>query len=179
MWKSLTFRLFILSILSLLVSAGSFAYMVYSIGQDGLALKDNLQALSDRSALEQEYNALQEVLAETAAEREQLSQFVLEGEEGAVDFLSTIDQIANDLSITLNTQLLAVEEVEDEVLDDLKVVFEIEGNERAVMRFIQLVELLPYKSRIDDLSFVRKPETASEPASVKGNISIKLGIVSE
>lgn len=179
MFKSLTFRLFILSILSLLVSAGSFAYMIYSINQDGLELQANLQALNDRSILEKEYYALQEVLLETADDRELLSHFVLEGEDGAVDFLSVIDQIAKDLSITLDTQLLAVEEVEGEALDDLKVVFEIEGEEREVMKLIQLVELLPYKSQIEDLSLVRKPATVSEPASVKGNVSIKVGIVSE
>ncbi|MEL6804516.1 MAG: hypothetical protein AAFO91_12140, partial [Bacteroidota bacterium] len=121
----------------------------------GTQLKADMQAVRDQDALAREQFKLQAVLAETEIKRAQLNNHIIEGDDGAVELLSLVDQIATDLDINLETKRLEVVENETSDFDTLEVAFSISGQERSVMKMLQLLELLPYRSEVANLSAAR------------------------
>ena len=153
---SQTKRILIISVLVCVFVIAALIGMWYLIGQQGIALKSNMQAVQDKEELSREQFKLQAILDETVAERDRLRSHVLEGEEGAVKLLSTVDEVAADLGITLETKRLAVRDNKGGLFNTLVIDFSLKGSERSVMKALQLLELMPYRSHLDRISMSRE-----------------------
>ena len=172
-----TINVFIFSIILFFLSVGVTAYVFTAIDQKGDKLMVDLKALKDHYFLKTEYDKLRAELDDSASDRERLQGLVLDGEDGAVELLSLVDQLAKDLDLKLTTKELSEEVTKTAGFDDLYIEFGISGDTRSVLNMVQLFELLPYHSKVVSLSAARKfvPETNTTvmDASIGLRISIR------
>lgn len=171
-----TIKVLIFSIILVTVAGSVALYSFTSINQHGKKLITDLKSLKDHYYLKSEYSKLKIELDETAAERERLNSLVLEGEDGAVSFLSLVDSLAKDLNLTLATRQLTEEVTKEPGFDDLFVEFGISGDARATMKLIQLFELLPYHSRVVHLNVTRKVNPETQVETMEATIGVKVSI---
>lgn len=176
MRNTTTFRVFIFSIVLLGVSLSVASYTFVSVGHSGQKLTSDLRSLKDYYYLKSEYSKLKTELAETVADREQLNSLILEGDDGAVRLLSTVDELAKDLGLTLTTKQLTKEVTKEPAFDDLFVEFGISGEARSVVKMVQMFELLPYHSQVVQLNLTRKSDTLNQNQIVDATIGLRVSI---
>ena len=176
---SYTIKMFIFSLVTLAVSAASLLFIWFYSAAEGMSLKNSMQAVRDRETIAREYQQLQTVLNRTEDERGRLHQYILEGENGAINFLSMIDEIAVELGIVLKTERLDVQETKEAGFDILEAGFSISGEERAVMKMVQLLEFVPYHSHINSLTLTRSKEPTTNQEKTHGSVVIHVSIVEE
>ena len=136
----------------------------------------DLKALKDHYFLKAEYDKLRSELDASASDRERLQGLVLDGEDGAGELLSMVDQLARDLDLKLTTKELTEEVTKTAGFDDLYIEFGISGDARSVLRLIQLFELLPYHSKVVSLSASRKSNPETNTALMDASIGIRISI---
>ncbi len=171
-----TIKVLIFSLLLLAVSAGIAIYTFTAIDQHGKKLIIDLKSLKDHYYLKSEYAKLKTEVDESAADRERLSSLVLEGEDGAVNFLSLVDTLAKDLNLNLTTKQLTEEVTKETGFDDLFVEFGITGDARSAIKLIQLFELLPYHSQVIHLNVARKVDPLTNLEIVDASIGVRISI---
>jgi len=176
MKNSTTIKFFIFSLLLLLISSGITIYAFTSVNQNGKKLITDLKSLEDHHYLKSEYSKLKTELDETATDREKLNSLVLDGEYGAVSFLSLVDSLAKDLGLNLTTKQLSEEVTKEPGFDELFVEFGISGDARSTIKLIQLFELLPYNSKVVHLNIARKTEVQSNAKTIDASIGVRISI---
>jgi len=160
----------------LAVALIAVSYVWFDLGSKGALLLQNMQVVKDRELLEREYVTLQGLIADTENDRVALKQYVLSGDDGAVSFLSTIEEIALDSNIDLTTQRLEVKVTPPAGFNELEVAFLLKGEQRSMMRMLQLFELLPYQGRVVSLTTTRKKDATTGSQLMEGSIVLRLSI---
>ena len=155
MFKSNTIKLFSFSFILLLFTGGCALYLGLVLETEGEKLVGRLQAVRDHELLARRHAEFKRQLEDTKESREILNSYVLQGESGTIDLLSTFDEISSDLGIEVDTRELAVDEVSDD-FHDLLITLTIEGREASVIQFLKLLESLPYRSQVSEFSASRQ-----------------------
>lgn len=161
----------------LAVSVIAVTYVWFDLGNKGEQLLQNMQVVKDRELLEREYVTLQSLIEDTAGDRAELEQYVLSGDDGAVTFLSVIEEVARNSKVNLTTERLEVIETEEKGFNDLEVAFSLKGEQRAIMKMLQLFELLPYQGRVVSFTSARKRDAATGVQIMDGSAVLKLSII--
>lgn len=169
-----TTKILILAALSMTVALTAVVYVGLLLERKGALFTENLQLSVDREAREQEHIALQDQLASTAAEREQIQQFILEGDDDTIAFLSEIDDLAASLGVTLVTEKLEVREEKNATFNMLDVTFSIDGAPGSVIHLIQLLETLPYHSHIAAATLSRNTDEATGAVLAESTVTLTL-----
>jgi len=176
MKSTYTTKIFIFSIALLFFSIGVAGYAFYSVDKRGEQLIEDVKVLKNHYYLKSEYQRLKVELDESSDERAQLSNLVLEDENGAVTFLSLVDWLAKDLNLSLTTRQLTEEVTKEAGFDELFVEFGVSGDARATIKFIQLLELLPYHSRVVAVSVARKYNSQTQAELIEAVVSLRISI---
>lgn len=176
MKNNTTNRVFIFSILLLSLSVGIALYIFVTVDSSGQKLTSDLRSLKDHYYLKSEYAKLKTELDESASDREKLNSLILEGDDGAVRLLSSVDELAKDLGLSLTTKQLTKEVTKEPAFDDLFVEFGVSGDSRSVIKLVQLFELLPYHSQVVQLNFARKNDSLTENQVVDAVIGLRVSI---
>ena len=144
----------------------------------GHALRENMQIIVDEQTVENEYLALQSVLAETADERSELGTYVLHDNDDAVTFLSSLDEAAAALGVTLSTEKLDLAETaEHPLFDTLRAEFVLEGAESRVMDMLTLLENVPLHSDMRSLVFERTVDAATGAVQTQARVELTISMV--
>ena len=155
MFKNSTTKLFVFSLFLLLFTAAAALYICITLESEGKKLVERLQAVRDHEILARQHAEFNRQLENTKEERTALENYVLAGESGTVDLLSSFDEISSNLGVELDTKELAVAEQSDD-FHELSVTLSVEGGEAEVMQFLKLLETLPYHSQVSNFAAERQ-----------------------
>jgi flagellar basal body-associated protein FliL len=145
--KSKTIQNLLLASLLLLMSAGGAISLVWLISKNSGLLTEQLVALKEQNQQEASLLRLQRLANETEADREKLSNYFLLRESDSITFLSEIESLAPKLGLQLETEELKQLLGEDKV-SWIEAGFSVTGSRKNIERFVQLLEALPYVSKV-------------------------------
>lgn len=174
-----TSKLSIIAVVCFVLTAGAVTYAWFLITAEGTELATNMQTVRDRELLDRERVALQKTLDDTSEKRELLNQYIIIGDAGIVTLLSTIDELVAGLGLILETKQLEVKENEDSFFDTLVVSFRVEGDSRSAMKFLQLLEFLPYRGEIISFEGQRNLDTSTGVLNSESTVKLHLSIIND
>ena len=168
---SKTQLLCILSALFFLASIAVLGWFIFQIVHTGQLLTQRVEAIAGMNASLKTNAELEQLMGETAQEREVLAGLILTEEDTSV-FLTRIEQIASEVGVELATRSLTVIEREEETYDLLSLSLQIEGSHDRVLTMLEVLEVLPYHSVVDGLRFTHDPSMTTQ-AEVDVKVTLK------
>lgn len=148
MYTSETKLFFVFSILAFLLAIGAAGGVGYLVWQKDLAYEERLAARALRIATEKEAKSLGHLAEETAADRKELSGYILT-EDTVVDFLSMIGTLGRAKGVTTETRSLAVESIEgSDTFEYLTLEVGVLGSFSSVVEMLSLLETVPYQVQV-------------------------------
>lgn len=121
--------------------------MFWIINQNGALLKEQLSTLNEQNKQEASLLRLQRLAEDTREEREKLGSHFLLRESDSIIFLSEIESLAPNIGLSLETKELK-QVVEKDKTTWIEVTFGATGARTDVENFIQILEIIPYVSRV-------------------------------
>lgn len=148
-------KLLIAAIILLVVTATLAAFVVYKQEQAGAEVRSRMVDLKIWSDLTNAEDSLVSETVDEAGSRSRLRALVLLSESDAIAFLTTVEDTAKALGVSITTLELKEEKITDPYFNELSATFSLRGEEGAVERVLKLFELLPYRSYIESLTLDR------------------------
>jgi len=147
-----TRKILIISIISVLVTMGFLGYFFSEIRAQGQLLEEQINILTDNNSKQATNARVKREVLETSSEREQLASSFFKDEGDSIVFLTEIEELAKNSGLKLRTETLDKVPASDTVLESIKVVFVYDGPKSLVFNFSELMESLPYHSRVESLN---------------------------
>jgi len=166
---SKTFLIFIGACVYFLAASAALLVMIYTVEKSGRELESRVALINDQNAKIKMYTELSRLLEQSASQRAELSSYVLK-EDQTSSFLTEIESLASIRSVQLTTQSLKVIP-KDGKFDELSIEFAIEGSEKSVEEMLQILEKLPYHSKLSSV-LLSKEQTGDLSGSVKLSLSL-------
>lgn len=142
----------------IIVSVVIFVFMVFQVINQGTELEEQVAALQEERAQEASYFSLRRIAEESAFDRAQLHTYFLERESDSIDFLNTIERIAPEAGVILETNSLESVTSADQT-QWVEATFAFSGSRDQVERFIQILESVPYVSRVTAINMSARSST--------------------
>jgi hypothetical protein len=166
--KSATRNLFVIMIIVAVAALAGYAYVTKYVS--GLISKTS-EAKFDIDNLEIQFNhltALRKAAENTSEESSKISSYIVRS-GGSVDFITNIEQVAAASGLVYNTD--RIEAINNPELDIgqkelLEVSFSVSGNWSSLVRFLKLVENMPYGIKILRFELTSLGDTKSEIAKI-------------
>lgn len=153
--NSSTYRLLIFSSIIFVATIGLAAFMLNqqaAIGQDIRARLLDLKAWESVVAAE---GGLAPAPEDGENLQERLRSLVLLSESDTTTFLSVVEMTAASAGVSIRTAVLEEAKISDPKFKELSATFNIQGTNESVERMVKLLELLPYRSRVERLTLTR------------------------
>lgn len=135
---------------------GLYGVMAYRVGEQGEELGIQIEALEKQQAQEATHRSLQRTAETSKDDRQHLESFFLSKESDSIDFLNQVESLAPRVDVALRTQGL---EVLTDVTDGgqwIVASFGFSGTREQVQQFIQILETMPYVSRLTEVQIGRQ-----------------------
>lgn len=141
------------------IAVSGFAFMIHQIIGQGTELESQITALKEERAQEESYFRLQRLAEESSEDRMQLRSYFLERESDSIDFLNLIERIGPEAGVIL--EMNGLESVTDPSDQSkwIEAVFAFSGTREQVERFIQILESVPYVSRVTAIEMNARSST--------------------
>lgn len=147
--SKVTIKILVVSLVCLLVSSSVFGFMFYHVvGQSG-KLSEQIEALGKQRAQEESYLKSQRIAKETEQDREKIEKYFLLNESDSIGFLTNIESLAPKKGLVLKTNNLDTLEADGKKW--VKISFTFSGARNNVEDFINILESVPYVSRITNV----------------------------
>lgn len=143
-----TVRHIIFSTVLVVIAAGAFSFMVYQVLLQGEQLTAQVITLEEEESQKSTYRHLLRTSEETAAERAELKSHFLLQESDSIDFLNKVEGMAPRSGVKLQTEGLELIKDEADGTEWIQVKFTFSGSREQVQNFVQVLETLPYVSRL-------------------------------
>ena len=168
-----TKRMFYLSILYSVFFSLFLMYGFLKIRDQGNIFNINERLMAEQNNKEQEYHNLFQITESTKNDRDTLSTFFIT-EKDTISFISDIENLADDMGITLETSQLSIKPKTKKSESQLYVGFNFSGPETAVRQMVLLFENIPYHKLIPELVLTRN----AADGTWKGSILLYITITS-
>lgn len=169
--NSSALKLFISSLVFLIIAMALSAYVLYEQERDGERIYSSLMYLKSWESLQQS-GITEGQMNENRLEKEKLKSTVLESEGEAVNLLALVDNFSAQTGIEITTTNLKVEKTKEAGFDELAATFLLRGERGAVEGLMEVFELLPYRSEVVTSSLSRNIDGTAE-ASISLVVSVK------
>lgn len=146
-----TKKIFILSLVVVIVTTASLAFFLYNINSRGMLLEEQLAILAENDTKESAYLKLRRLAQDTEEERALLASSFFGSEGDSIVFLGEIETMANALGLTLETESLDKVINEETKEEHIKMSFIYQGQKNTVFMFSKLLEVVPYHSTVESL----------------------------
>lgn len=149
-------------IVALMLSVASiavFGFMVFRVSEQGDRLVAQIRALEEQRAQEAAHRNLQRIATESQADRDQLKAYFLAKESESIDFLNQVETLAPQVDVALKTTNLQLTTEKDTKRGWIEVTFEFSGTRKSVQNFVQILETLPYVSRLNSVTMEARSRT--------------------
>lgn len=143
------------SLLFLAVSVSIAGLTYYQIYREGTKLTTHMEVIGKSKLMQEQYNELFAVLKKNDAEHTQLSEFLLT-EDQTIHFLSEIETLARNANLAFSTDSLEVKPLPTPPFESVDLRLRAEGSRADVITFLNILETLPYFSRINALTLTAK-----------------------
>jgi Tfp pilus assembly protein PilO len=166
-----TKKVAVVSVVVFLCIIALYAGLRYVIAREERAVHEQMTARGTVEDRQRSLLQLSKALAETEGERAELASAVV-SDEGVTEFLELVERIAREEGLTINTTSVGVEPLPKSTKFELLALsHEVKGSYTQVMRFVSLLETLPYQVTLQSVSLDRTVE-ADAPNLWRGTISI-------
>lgn len=136
--------------------------ILYFIQKKDVAYNGALRARALRIATENEVKSLENLIIETANDREELAQHILT-ENSVGDFLSLIGNLAHTRGVTAETRSLAVEAIKgNDIFEYLTLEVGVTGSFESVTQMLPILESLPYQVHVRAVTVERISEAKGD-----------------
>ncbi len=161
--KSKTAQNLLITTILMLITAGAAASLLWFISKNSKLLSEQINVLTEQTQQESSLLRLQRLAVDTSEERERLTSHFLLRESDSISFLSDIESLAPQVGIYLETKGLK-QFSDKEKLNWIEANFDISGSREDVERFVQMLELLPYVSRLTSVDMNAMAEQSWQAA---------------
>ena len=127
---------------------GILGFIAYNVVAEGEYLTEQINSFQTQQAQEESYFKLKRIAEDSKDERAELESHFLLSEGDSINFLNQIEKLAPRYGVTINTEGLGI--VTDEVDESkwIQVSFALAGSRERIQDFIEVLEELPYVSRL-------------------------------
>lgn len=147
-----TIRTIIIAFVLIIAAGGGLALMVSQTSQQAIILEQQLVTLQEQRAQEVAFQRLERIAEESEEDRILLGSYFLSRESESIDFLNLVEQLAPEAGVTLSVSNLNNVEESSGSYEWIGVTFTFVGERSRVDAFLQVLENLPYLSRVTDVS---------------------------
>ena len=166
---------FIIILILLVCTLGGLLFMAKKLHTQSLALSDALETLASDASVERAFTSLSEVLTNSAAEREEIESYVVSGEQGTIEFLTTVESLAEQYRIELNGTALNTATSDTFKTPIIVVTFAFTGPRTLAESYLLALEKLPYASYVEEVSIsVLENDTGGE--QLQGNVTLHVAV---
>ena len=169
-----TTKRFILVFVLLLSTVAALLVLVQQLRSQSLALTEALQTLANQAAVEKAFLSLSQVLASSAAERAEIESYVVSGEQGTIDFLTEIENLAARYQVTMTGTTLKTGTSEALASPIISVSFSFSGPRTLTESYLLALEALPYASYADNLSLT--VTEGDSGAQLRGSVTVHAAV---
>lgn len=148
--SKVTLRNFIITLVILLLSLGGAVFFFFQILNNSQLLEQQIAAVADQSTQEAALLRLQRIAQTTKTDREELSSYFLLRQSDSIAFLSEIERLAPKVGLSLETKSL--DQVSVGGREWIQVNFTVGGSLQDVQNFVQILEIIPYVSKLTSVS---------------------------
>ena len=149
-----TIKITVVSVVLFIAATGAFVFMLLQSQQQSERLESQLATLDEQRSQEASYYRLQRIAEVSAADRAQLSSFFFASESESIDFLNTVERLAPEAGVSLETDTLNLVEDTENNKQWVEIGFSFEGSRSRVQNFLTILEDLPYVSKIKRVEMV-------------------------
>lgn len=167
---NVTLRNLIIALVLFFGVVGTVTFGFVQIMTNSSTLEQQIAAVAAQSEQEQELLRLQRLATNSQADRAELATYFLLRESDSISFLSQIETLAPTIGIELQT--VGLEQVVQEQRNWIEVDFLASGSRLDVQNFIQILEIIPYVSRVTSVNL--KETTGS---TWQANITIQVQLL--
>ncbi len=146
-----TKKIFIISVITALVSIAVLVFFSYEIQNQGVRLEEQIAILTESNTKESAHVRLNRLVQDTESERALLASSFFKDEGDSILFLGEIETLAGALGLSLKTEELD-KVVDEEKRESIRMTFSYDGAKDTVFTFSKLMEVTPYHSRVESLS---------------------------
>lgn len=139
-----------LSLAFLLVSMAIAGFTFFYVSMEGAKLEEQMEVVGKNRLMQDRYNNLLKILEDTKTEHEQLGGHLLT-EGNTINFLSEIESLARDMGLRFTTDSLDVEALPNPQFEAINLKLRADGDRETLVSFLNILESLPYFSRINEL----------------------------
>ncbi len=150
-----TKNLYIVMLIVALCAVGGYVYATRYVSGLTQKTSDTKEEIDNLEAKYNHLQALHKAAANTSDEKGKISSYIVRP-GGSVDFITNIEQVAAASRLSYNTDRIEakdVPELGDSQKELLEVAFSASGNWSDLVRFVKLVELMPYGMKIQRVEF--------------------------
>jgi hypothetical protein len=147
-----TKKILTVSIITATVTVSVLGLFFSQIRSQGAQLEQQISILTENNSKESTSVRVKRLVQETEQQRLLLTNHFFINESQSISFLSEIEQLARKLGLSLKTE--ALDKVIDPVSSEetIKIVFVFNGPKTTVLRFSEILEVVPYHSAVDNLA---------------------------
>ena len=152
--KTTTNIVFISSAMALVVSALAYGYLLLVFSNMRTNIKDLYDTHAESKAVLAELNKVEQNLKATLASRDRLLSLLVR-QESIVDFIQTLEALMKKAGITGSVDTVSEEPISGDGASNkekLLVALSASGSWQGIVKFVGLLEKIPYKSAINSLS---------------------------
>lgn len=155
-------ELLVIVLLLNLAAVGWYGFLFREIKMKNEVSSNLVNDIDARVAEENMQSSIKALAAETTVLREKLTGYSV-AREGAVSFIELLETAGKNTGASVSIESVSTANVPDSTaLETLRLTLNATGSWRAVIRFLGLLEFLPYEARIEQV-VVSKPPQGGEP----------------
>lgn len=124
-----------------------------------------------KSTAENAQHSAKALVAETASLRSKLQGFVV-GNDEAVSFIEMLEVTARDIGADATIDSVTPGDLDQPNLESLRLVLKIKGTWLEAVRYLGLLELLPFQSTVERVKVSRSGDGGSDPWRLDVTLSV-------
>ena len=148
-----------ISLILITVTVSVFSLMIFRVIKQGERLTDNIATIEAERAQESSYFMLRKIAEESKEDREKLHGYFLAREGNSIDFLNTVESLAQQSGVVLETENLDTVTKKADNSEWIEVAFSFSTTKEKIIDFLQLLETLPYVSTVTDVNLSARTAT--------------------
>lgn len=158
-----TKELLIIALLFAAAAAGWYAFMFVQVKAKNERISDLRNQIDARTAEESTLHSRKELVADTASLHEKLKSYFVAA-EGSVSVIELLETVGNEVGILVETRKVETNAIaKSETAELLRLTLIATGTWSNTLRFLGLIELLPYEARIGQMILSRAQAEGAGP----------------
>jgi Tfp pilus assembly protein PilO len=165
--KTKTTQYLIATIVIALALVGVYMYAVEQINGMTVQTKALKNEIAVKEVVSKDVEKLQRAVQVATEQKSKITSYIVAA-DGAVNFVGSIEKIADNFGLSYDTQNITEEksgDLEPIKKELLRIDFSAEGSWDKVMRFVKAIETLPYGMQIDKIDLDSRVNSSADGTS--------------